>query len=70
MFETQTLLTYKEAQNQIREWEKKAEKDQSLASIEEEITQRSLKKSSREEAIKEYRAEADKYAFDAEKRRI
>ena len=65
MFETQTLLTYKEARNQIREWEKKAEKDQSLASIEEEITQRNLKKSSREEAIKEYRAEADKCAFDA-----
>ena len=61
---------YKEALKQERESEKKAEKDKSLAIIEEEITQLNLKKSSLEEAIKEYHAEADKYAYDAEKRRI
>ena len=61
---------YKEALKQKRESEKKAEKDKSLASIEEEITQLNLKKSSLEEAIKEYHAEADKYVYDAEKRRI
>ena len=50
---------YKEALKQKRELEKKAEKDQSLASTEVEITQLNLKKSSLEEAIKEYNAEAD-----------
>ena len=65
-----SMLTYKEALKQKRESEEKAEKDQRLGIIEEEITQQSLKKSSREKAIKEYHAESDKYAFDAEKRRI
>ena len=44
---------YKEALKQKRELEKEAEKDQRLASFEEEITQLNLKKSSLEEAIKE-----------------
>ena len=43
---------YKEAMKQKRESDKKAEKDQSLASIEEEITQLNLKKSSLEEDLK------------------
>ena len=64
------MLTYKEALKQKRESEEKEEKDQRLGIIEEAITQLSLKKSSREKAIKEYHAESDKYAFDAEKRRI
>ena len=69
--ETQnSMLTYKEAVKQKRESEEEAEKDQRLGIIEEEITQLSLRKSSREKAIKEYHAESDKYAFDAEKRRI
>ena len=49
---------YKEALKQKRESEKK-EKDRGLASTEEEITQLNLKKSSLEEAIKEYHAKAD-----------
>ena len=66
------MLIYKEALKQKRESEEKAEKDQRLGIIEEEITQLSLKKSSREKAIisLEYHAESDKYAFDIEKRRI
>ena len=60
---------YNEALKQKRELEKKAEKDQRLASIEEEITQLNLKKSSLEEAIKDYHVEADKYAYDAEKKK-
>ena len=66
------MVTYKEALKQKRESEEKAEKDQRLGIIEEEITQLSLKKSSQEKAIisLEYHAESDKYAFDIEKRRI
>ena len=41
-----TSTACKEAQKQKRELEKKVEKDQRLASIEEEITQMNLKKSS------------------------
>ena len=59
---------YKEVLKQKRKLEKKAEKDQRLASIEEEITQLSLKKSTLEEDIREYHVEADKYAYDAEKK--
>ena len=59
---------YKQVLKQKRESEKKAEKDKRLASIEEEITQLNLKKSSLEEAMKEYHAETDKYAYDAEKK--
>ena len=61
-------IAYKEALNQKRESEKKAEKDQRLASIEEEVKQLNLKKSSLEETVKEYHAEADKYACDAERK--
>ena len=53
------MLTYKEALKQKRKSEEKAGKDQRLGIIEEEITQLSLKKSSREKAIKEYHAESD-----------
>ena len=59
---------YKEALKQKRKSAKIAEKDERLASIEEEITQLNLKKTLLEEAIKEYRAGADKYAYDAEKK--
>ena len=59
---------YKEVLKQKRETAKKAEKDERLASIEEEITQLNLKKTSLEEAIKEYRAGTDKYAYDVEKK--
>ena len=50
--------------------EKKAEQDQRLGSIEEEITQLDLKKSSLEEAIKEYNAEADIYALAEKKENL
>ena len=60
---------YKDALKQKRESEKKVEKGQRLASIEEEITQLNLKKSFLEGAIKEYHAEADKYAYDAKNNR-
>ena len=50
-----------------RELVKKAKKYQRLASIDEGITQLNLKKSSLEEAIKGYLAEADKYTYNAEK---
>ena len=66
--QTQCLLTRKHWSK--KENQKRKEKDQRLGIIEEAITQLSLKKSSREKAIKEYHAESDKYAFDAEKRRI
>ena len=61
-------VTYKEALKQKRESEKKAEKDQRLASIEEELTQLNLKKSSVKEAKKDCHEEADEYASDAEKK--
>ena len=59
---------YKDTLKQKRESEKKAEEDRRLASIEEEISHLNLKKSSLEEATKEYHAEAGKYAYDAEKK--
>ena len=59
---------FKEASKQKTEWEKKEEKDQRLASIEEEITQLNLKKPSMEEDIKEYHVETKKYAFDTKKK--
>ena len=65
---TYSNAAYKEALKQKRELEKKAEKDKRLASIEEEIIQLNLKKSSLEEAIKEYHLEADKYVYDAQKK--
>ena len=59
---------YKEALKQNIELAKKTEGDQKLVSVNGKITQLNSK-SSLEEAIKEYRLEAGKYAFDAEKRK-
>ena len=58
---------YKVPLKQKRKSEKKADIYRRLASIEAEITQFNLKKSSLDEAINEYHAKADKYAYDAEK---
>ena len=59
---------YKDTLKQKRESEKKAEEDQRLASVEEKMSYLNSKKLSLEEATKEYHVEADKYAYDAEKK--
>ena len=63
-----SIAAHKEALEQKIELAKKTEGDQKLVSINEKRTQLNSKKSSLEEAIKNCRLEADKYAFDTEKK--
>ena len=58
------LLTNKPWNKQKKESAKKTERDKKLVSIDERITHLNLKKLSLEAAVKEYRLEFGKYAFD------
>ena len=59
---------YRQSLKEKKESQQKQEKDKRLLEIDEELIQLNRKRSSLEEAIKEYHLERDKYALDAEKK--